>query len=293
MLPNLSSPAHAHDGSDSEHAAQHHAKFAGAALFEADQVAFAYDGAPALNGLTMTVRPGEKIALLGANGSGKSTLLRLLDALHFAGSGTLRFCGELLSEDRFADDAFAYAFRRRVGFVFQNADAQLFCPTVFEELAFGPLQLRFQEDEVRRRVNETLDQFEISHLAQRAPHRLSGGEKKKVALASVLIMKPDVILLDEPTAGLDPRSQTQLVDLLMGWTDQTKTIITATHDLHMLEDLADTCQVLERGRVICAGPTAEVLGDRDLLERANLVHSHRRARESKAHTHPGLHSHPH
>jgi cobalt/nickel transport system ATP-binding protein len=285
MPANLSNPAHAHEGAALEPA--------GAALFEAQKVTFAYDGAPALNGLTMTIRPGEKIALLGANGSGKSTLLRLLDALHFAGSGTLRFCGELLSEDRFADDAFAYAFRRRVGFVFQNADAQLFSPTVFEELAFGPLQLRLPQDEVRRMVNEALDQFEISHLSQRAPHRLSGGEKKKVALASVLITKPDVILLDEPTAGLDPRSQTHLVDLLMGWTDQTKTIVTATHDLHMLEDLADTCQVLERGQVICAGPTAEVLADRGLLERANLVHSHRRARESKAHTHPGLHSHPH
>ncbi len=285
MPANLSNPAHTHDGTDSAPVS--------ATLFEAEQVTFAYDGTPALNGLTMTIRPGEKIALLGANGSGKSTLLRLLDALHFAESGTLRFCGELLSEDRFADDAFAYAFRRRVGFVFQNADAQLFCPTVFEELAFGPLQLRLPEDEVRHCVNQALDQFEISHLAQRAPHRLSGGEKKKVALASVLIMKPDVILLDEPTAGLDPRSQTHLVDLLMGWTDQTKTIITATHDLHMLEDLADTCQVLERGQVICSGPTAEVLGDRELLERANLVHSHRRARESKAHTHPGLHAHPH
>lgn len=285
MPANLSNPAHAHDGV--------HAEAARATLFEADQVSFAYDGAPALNGLTMTIRSGEKLALLGANGSGKSTLLRLLDALHFADSGTLRFCGELLSENRFAEDAFAYAFRRRVGFVFQNADAQLFSPTVFEELAFGPLQLRLPQDEVRRRVEETLDQFEISHLAQRAPHRLSGGEKKKVALASVLIMKPEVILLDEPTAGLDPRSQAHLVDLLMGWTDQSKTIITATHDLHMLEDLADTCQVLERGQVICAGATAEVLGNRDLLERANLVHSHRRARESRAHTHPGLHSHPH
>ena len=262
-------------------------------LFEAEQVTFAYDGTPALNGLNMTIRPGEKIALLGANGSGKSTLLRLLDALHFADSGRLRFCEDLLSEELFADDTFAYAFRRRVGFVFQNADAQLFCPTVLEELAFGPLQLRLPQDEVRRMVNDALDQFEISHLAQRAPHRLSGGEKKKVALASALIMKPDVILLDEPTAGLDPRSQTQLVDLLMGWSDQTKTIITATHDLHILEDLSDTCQVLERGKVICAGPTAEVLEDRDLLERANLVHSHRRSREGKAHSHPDLHSHPH
>jgi cobalt/nickel transport system ATP-binding protein len=290
MTPYLSSPTHSHDGDDQAHDEQHEPKPAGVALFEADRVAFAYDGSQALNGLSMTVRPGEKIALLGANGSGKSTLLRLLDALHFADSGSMRFCGELLSEDRFADDSFAYAFRRRVGFVFQNADAQLFSPTVFEELAFGPLQLRLPEDEVRRRVKEALDQFEISHLAQRAPHRLSGGEKKKVALASVLVMKPDVILLDEPTAGLDPRSQTQLVDLLMGWTDQTKTIITATHDLHMLEDLADTCQVLERGQIICAAPTAHVLGDRDLLERANLVHSHRRSRANNAHAHPGLHS---
>lgn len=230
------------------------------------------------------------MALLGANGSGKSTLLRLLDGLLFADSGAIRFCGEPLSEDRFADDQFAYRFRRRVGFVFQNADVQLFCPTVFDEVAFGPLQLRLPGNEIRQRVNDTLDRFEISHLSDRAPHHLSGGEKKKVALASVLVLKPEVILLDEPTAGLDPRSQTHLIETLMDWTDETKTIITATHDLHMLEDMADVCNILEKGRVIASGAPGEILCNRDLLERANLIHSHRRSQTTAFHGHPHLHT---
>lgn len=260
-----------------------------AALFELDSVTFSYDGVTALDGLTMTVQSGQRLALLGANGSGKSTLLKLLDALQFAGAGTLSFCGEALTEDRFAHDAFQYAFRKRVGFVFQNPDVQLFSPSVRDELEFGPAQLRLPHDEMNRRVTDAMDLFEISHLADRAPHHLSGGEKKKVALASVLVMQPEVVLLDEPTSGLDPRSQTNLINLLDKWDDGSKTIITATHDLHMLEDLAGQCVILERGRLIAEGSTAEILGDRDLLQRANLIHAHRSSRHSGAHAHQHMH----
>lgn len=261
------------------------------ALFELEAVTFSYDGVSALDRLTMTVQSGQRLALLGANGSGKSTLLKLLDGLQFAGAGRLSFCGEVLTEERFAQEAFQFSFRKRVGFVFQSPDVQLFSPSVRDELEFGPSQLRLPPDEMNRRVTDALDLFEIAHLAERAPHHLSGGEKKKVALASVLVMQPEVVLLDEPTSGLDPRSQTNLINLLDKWDDGTRTIITATHDLHMLEDLAGQCVILERGRMIAEGNTADILGDRDLLQRANLIHAHRATRNSGRHS--GMHAHHH
>jgi len=265
------------------------------ALFELESVTFSYDGVSALDRLTMTVQSGQRVALLGANGSGKSTLLKLLDGLQFAAAGRLSFCGDVLTEERFAEDAFQFSFRRRVGFVFQNPDVQLFSPSVLDELEFGPLQLRLPSNEMRRRVSDAMDLFEIGHLADRAPHHLSGGEKKKVALASVLVMQPEVVLLDEPTSGLDPRSQTNLINLLDKWDDGTKTIITATHDLHMLEDLAGQCVILERGRLIAEGNTADILEDRDLLQRANLIHAHRSMRDTgqNSERHSGMHGHHH
>ncbi len=269
-------------------------------LFTLDNVNFRYTERKALDALSLNIEAGERVALLGANGSGKSTLLHMLDALLFPESGSVRFRGDLLTEDSFSNDEFSYAFRKRVGFVFQNSDAQLFNTTVFDEVAFGPLQLRLSAAEVRRRVEQTIERFNISHLSDRAPHQLSGGEKKKVSLASVLVLDPDVLLLDEPTAGLDPRSQTQLMDMLDEWQHpsasatengdlRAKTIVTATHDLHTLEDMAGRCLVMERGRVIASGSPGEILSDRDLLERGNLVHTHRH-RSRHTHTHPEMHS---
>ena len=210
-------------------------------------------------------RPGKRVALLGANGSGKSTLLRLLDALYFPDSGSISFHGQPLDQDRFEDDRFAFDFRRRVGLVFQNPDVQLFNPTVFDEVAFAPLQLRWTKEEIVRRVDQMLDMMEIGHLKDRPPHRLSGGEKKRVALASVLVLDPEVLLLDEPTAALDPRSQSQIIDLLIGWGDGSKTVITATHDLGLVEDIADYCFVLQHGRIAAEGNPADVLRDTELL----------------------------
>jgi cobalt/nickel transport system ATP-binding protein len=234
------------------------------------------------------------VALLGANGSGKSTLLRLLDGLYFGETGSVTFRGEQLTEDRFTDDAFAFSFRRQVGLVFQNPDSQLFNPTVFDEVAFGPLQLRWSKSDIVARVNATLDSMEIAHLKDRPPHRLSGGEKKRVALASVLVLDPEVLLLDEPTAALDPRSQSQIIDLLIGWGEGGKTVITATHDLGLVEDIADHCIILQAGKVAAAGHPGELLADHALLQRANLVHAHRHRHGSGiTHSHPHTHPHEH
>ena len=242
--------------------------------FELVDVHYAYPGAPALQGLSLTIEPGQRVALLGANGSGKSTLLRLLDGLYFADRGTVSAFGEALSEARLQDDATAFAFRRRVGLVFQNPDVQLFCPTVFDELAFGPLQLGWAKDEIRDRVAATLAEFSIAHLKDRPPHRLSGGEKKRVALASVLILNPEVLLLDEPTAGLDPQSASELIDYLVKCQGSGRTVIAATHDLDIVEDIADRCFVLQSGRLAASGAASEILDDAALCRSAHIAHAH-------------------
>jgi len=259
-------------------------------LFEVDRLTYRYERLTALDNLTLSIAEGSRVALLGANGSGKSTLLRLLDGLHFANMGAVRFRGEELTEEHFASDEFAFAFRRQVGLVFQNPDVQLFNPTVFDEVAFGPLQMRWPKREVRERVGETLDRLRIAHLKDRVPHRLSGGEKKRVALASVLVLDPAVLLLDEPAASLDPRSQSQIIDLLVEWGGGAKSVIVATHDLGDLEDIADRCYVLDNGRLVAEGAPTDVLRDRELLERTNLIHEHRhRHRTGEVHSHPHMH----
>ena len=259
-------------------------------IFELDRVTYRYQRQVALNELCLKISEGTRVALVGANGSGKSTLLRLLDGLVFPEAGEIRFRGTELIEAHFADEMFAHGFRRAVGLIFQNPDVQLFNPTVFDEVAFGPLQMGWRTTEVRERVDEILNRFGIFHLRDRIPHRLSGGEKKKVALASVLVLDPAVLLLDEPTAALDPRSQSQLIDLLVQWAGGAKTVITATHDLGDLQDIADRCCVLQGGQVVVDRPPSDVLRDHDLLQATNLIHEHRhRHHTTGVHTHPHLH----
>jgi len=251
-------------------------------LFATERLTYRYQSSQALDNLTLSIPEGCRVALLGANGSGKSTLLRLLDGLYFAESGTVRFHGVQLTEDRFTDDEFAFAFRRQVGLVFQNPDSQLFNPTVFDELAFSPLQMRWSRQEIRDRVMETLEWLRIDHLKDRAPQRLSGGEKKRVALASVLVLDPAVLLLDEPTAGLDPRSQGQLNDLLVQWGGGGKSVIVATHDLADLRDTVDHCYVLDRGSLAAEGSPDDILRDEELLSATNLVRLSARLSHSHA-----------
>lgn len=261
-------------------------------VFDLDDVSFRYDSVVALDGVSLTIEAGKRVALVGANGSGKSTLLRLLDALYFPDSGSVSFHGQRLNPQQLSDHRFAFDFRRRVGLVFQSPEVQLFNPTVFDEVAFGPLQLRWARDEIVRRVTDVLDLMEIGQLKDRPPHRLSGGEKKRVALASVLVLDPEVLLLDEPTAALDPRSQSQIIDWLIGWGDGSKTVIAATHDLGLVEDISDYCFVLQAGKVAAEGEPSTLLRDRALLERANLIHAHRHRHGSgDLHSHP--HTHPH
>jgi cobalt/nickel transport system ATP-binding protein len=257
-------------------------------MFRVGNVTFRYGSVVALDNVSLEIEEGKRVALLGANGSGKSTLLRMLDGLCFPDSGTISFRGESIDPLSLENDQFAFAFRRRVGLVFQNPDVQLFNPTVFDEVAFGPLQMRWSKEEIRQRVGATLDALEITHLKHRPPHRLSGGEKKRVAIASVLVLDPEVLLLDEPTAALDPRSQSQIIDLLIGWGDGRKTVITATHDLGLVEDIADDCFLLQSGTLVAHAAPSHILADEALLRSSNLIHEHR-------HAHPalGIHTHPH
>jgi len=263
-------------------------------VFDVCDVTYRYREVTALDHLNLTVKPGRRIALLGANGSGKSTLLRILNGLCFADEGKVEFCGKPLTEENLQRDGFGLEFRRRVGLVFQNPDVQLFCPTVFDEVAFGPLQLRGPVDRVRRRIAETLEAMEITHLKDRSPHHLSMGEKKRVALASVLILDPEILLLDEPTAALDPRSASHMIDFLVRSKGGAKTVVTTTHDLDIAEDIADDCFVFHEGRMVAAGPPSQILSDAPLLKSANLLHSHlHRHKTGEVHTHSHLHRHEH
>jgi cobalt/nickel transport system ATP-binding protein len=262
-----------------------------ALIFELQDASFEYESIAALRGLSLQVAEGDSIALLGANGSGKSTLLRILDALCFPTQGSVSFCGQRLTPELFHQDGFALSFRRRVALVFQSADVQLFNPTVFDEVAFGPLQLQWPKEQIRAKVTATLELMNIAHLRDRPPYRLSGGEKKRVALASVIVLEPEVLLLDEPTATLDPRSQSQIIDLIQDWKGSAKTVITATNQLEIVEDIASRIVVLEEGKVAASGGPAEILSNHELLLHANLVHSHRHSHGTYEHSHPHMHSH--
>ena len=263
-----------------------------ASTFEVQNISFSYEAIPAIRGLTLHIAEGDRIALLGANGSGKSTLLRILDALYFPSAGTLTFKGDALTEKHLQQDEFFLNFRRRVALVFQNPDVQLFNPTVFDEVAYGPLQLQWSKEDVIRRVGEMLHVMSIAHLRDRPPYRLSLGEKKRVALASVLVLDPEVLLLDEPTANLDPKSQSQVVDFIQQWKGTARTVITATHQLEIVEDIADRVFVLEAGTVIAEGTPSEILSDTGLLLRANLIHVHRHSHGGVVHSHPHFHGQP-
>ena len=240
-------------------------------VFQAHEVSYSYGNVNALQQVSLEIERGQRVALLGANGSGKSTLFRLLSALSFPDRGSISFCGKDLTASQMENTNFSYSFRQRVGVVFQNPDIQLFNASVFDEVAFGPLQLRWPKEEIRERVLALLGAMEISHLRDRPPHRLSGGEKKRVALASVLILDPEVLLLDEPTAGLDPISAAQIVSLLSSWKASTKTVITATHELDLLEEIADRCCVLEAGRLVADEKPFALVHDVHLLQRTSLI----------------------
>lgn len=260
-------------------------------IFALDEVHFSYLGKfSALCGIGIRINRGEKITVIGANGSGKSTLLHLLDGLIFADTGRVNFCGKELNEKIFNDPDFSCAFRRRVGFVFQNPDVQLFCPTVKEDILFGPLQLGLAKDETQRRLEKLVNTLGIQELLNRSPHQLSVGEKRKVAIASTLIIGPEILILDEPTAGLDPLTTRHIIDLLIEENAGGKTIITSTHDLHIVEEISDMVYVFGADKkIIKFGQAADILNDTALLAANNLMHIHSHRHKDKMHVHPHAH----
>jgi cobalt/nickel transport system ATP-binding protein len=260
-------------------------------LYRLTDVTFKYDGGQiALNEISFSVKPGERVALLGANGCGKSTLLKIMGGLQYPASGVVEAFGEPLTAERLDKDQTAHLFRRRVGFVFQNSDAQLFSPTVADELAFGPVHMGLTAEEVDARVKSVAELTGIEHLMNRAPFQISGGEKKRVALACTLATNPDVILMDEPTAALDPRAQSWLLDLLNRLHEAGKTFIIATHDLETVAQIADTVIVFREDHTIAAVlPAGELANNMELLVQVNLVHEHLHRHGSTLHTHPQGH----
>jgi cobalt/nickel transport system ATP-binding protein len=245
-------------------------------IFDVKEISFAYDNQiTALDYISLTVNPGERLAIIGSNGCGKSTLLKIMDGLFFPTGGDLTAFGQPLTETAFQDESFNFGFRRRVGLVFQDSEAQLFMPSVWEEVTFAPLQLGLTHEATVERAEWAMEALKIEKLRLRAPHQLSGGEKKRVALASILSLMPDVWLLDEPTAGLDPRSVSWLVDFINSQAASGKTIVTATHDLEMVAACADRVYVLgEDHHLLAEGTSQQILSDRNLLEQSNLARNH-------------------
>lgn len=241
-------------------------------IYHLQAVRYLYNGRQvALEHIDLDIAQGEHVVILGANGSGKSTLLKLLDGIYTPSSGTMRVLGRDIQTASTGEDTIT--FHREIGLVFQDPDIQLFSATVFDDVAFGPLQLGLSASEVRTRCEEALALMEITHLAQRAPFELSGGEKKRAAIASVLSLHPSVILLDEPTASLDPRTKWILVNLMQKLGQAGKTMITTTHELEIVPLIAERVIVLgEERRILADGRPQEILQDRELLIQANLIH---------------------
>ncbi len=269
-----------------------------ATIFDLRNVSYSYVGnIDALKDITLKIERGEQVSIIGSNGSGKSTLLAILDGLVYPTAGEFYAFGNLVDQDAFesiSDNEFRSYFRTKVGFVFQNSDVQLFSPTVYEEIAFGPLQLDLPLAEVKSRVEDVLEMMQIGKLRDRSPHTLSGGEKKKVCIASVLVNNPDVLLLDEPSAGLDPRTQLWLIELLQELGGAGKTVITATHDLEIIDQISQRSIVMGEDHSIKMDRDSEsVLSDYELLLSSNLVHEHTHLHGKLVHEHLHVHGKEH
>lgn len=229
---------------------------------EVENLSFAYpDGHPALSGVSLHLAPGEKVALVGPNGAGKSTLILHLNGILSAQSGRVQVCGLQINEKNLKQ------VRASVGLVFQNPDDQLFSPTVYEDVAFGPLYQGLSAREVDERVQAALAAVGMSAYAKRVSYHLSTGEKKRIAIATVLSMNPEVLVLDEPTAGLDPRARRSLIQLLR---DLPITMLVSTHDLAMVNELFPRTVIMDQGALVADGLTAKLLADLPLLEAHGL-----------------------
>jgi cobalt/nickel transport system ATP-binding protein len=228
-----------------------------------DNLTYRYpDGTEALSDISFQIAAGESVALMGPNGAGKTTLLLHVNGLIKSNSGVVKIFGVSVDGKRSLKE-----IRQRVGIVFQNPDDQLFCPTVFDDVAFGPLNYGLPAQEVMSRVQDALRAVEMPDFGDRVSHHLSFGEKKRISLATILSMKPDIILLDEPTSNLDPRARRNVIEVIRG---MSATKIIATHDLEMALELCQRGIVLDSGRIVADGHISDILRDKDLLEEHGL-----------------------
>lgn len=236
-------------------------------MLEVKNIKYSYNkDYQALKGVSLKVEDGEMVALLGKNGAGKSTLFLHLNGIYEPDEGQVFIEGEELKYDKKS----LLKFRQKVGIVFQNPDDQIFAPTVEEDVAFGPLNLDLPMEEVQKRVTESLARVGMSGFEKKAPHHLSGGQKKRVAIAGILAMKPKIMVLDEPTAGLDPQGVTALTKLLKELNEEGITIIISTHEVNLVPDYAKKVFVLVDGLLIAEGTPKEIFSQPEILEQANL-----------------------
>jgi len=235
-------------------------------LIDLEHVSFKYENEVALNDISLKIKAGEKVVLLGNNGSGKSTLLRLLAGLYFTNSGAYLFEKELVRKRKMGKD-----FRKKVGVLFQNPESMIFNPTVYDEIAFSLKEFDF--DHIEDRVNQISKEFGITQHLKKSPLSLSGGEKQKVMLAAILVYEPQLLLLDEPTAAMDPSSSGWFIDFMI---DIQKTVVLATHDLSHAYEISERAIVIdEEHKKIYDGDIEVLFEDLDLLQRANLIHKHK------------------
>ncbi len=237
------------------------------AVLEARKIRYAYaDGPEALRDIDVAIKAGRKIALVGPNGAGKSTLMLMFNGILRPRSGEVLFNGMPLKYD----SPSLREIRRKVGMVFQNPDDQIFAPTVYQDVAFGPMNLGFPKERVDRYVDYALSYVGLSGYERRPPHHLSGGEKKRVAIAGVLAMEPEVMILDEPTSNLDPATAEEMMEMLDELNYGGKTIIISTHDVELAYRWADEVMLMESGRLLKEGSPSQVFDDHELIARARL-----------------------
>lgn len=284
---------------------------------QVENVQFTYpDGREVLKGISCTINKGEKVALIGPNGAGKSTFMSLLNGVSLVKQGKVSISGLEVRKDNLKQ------IRRKIGIVFQDPDDQLFCPTVYDDVAFGPLNLGLPRGDIQQRVDEALETVGLKGYEQRSSFHLSFGERKRLALATVLSYQPDILVFDEPSTNMDPLNRRKLIDWLK---KSDKTVLLCTHDLDIALDVCDRCLVLSGGHFVADGPASKILYDRELLEAnhlelplalmthellheklstgqmdaehkriiASFLHAHRHAHGPGDHDHVHIHFHPH
>lgn len=236
-------------------------------VLKTDNLNYIYhDGVHAIKDINIKIKEGEKVAIMGPNGAGKSTLFLHFNGLKEPDSGNIEVDGEKMVYNKKE----LLEIRQKVGIVFQNPNDQLFAPSVEEDVAFGPMNLGLPIEEVEKRTAEALELVEMSDTKDKPPHHLSGGQQKKVAIAGIIAMRPEIMILDEPTAGLDPQGVDQILEILNKLNDEGMTIVISSHDVEMINDFADHIFVLKEGKIIGDGTPDEIFSNHELLEKANL-----------------------